>query len=405
MATQQIENKGKQILNNYPLCNSCLGRLFRHTETCLANQKIGARIRTAIKDQEPTTSKNCWLCEGLINEINHFSNLIYQELQQYEFTTFLIGSTIDEDILKKEATLWENTKLDTTEPLKMELNREIGRILEKRLQKNVDFKNPDIIAVIDTIYDIVHLQIKPIYLYGRYRKLKRGIPQTKWPCRICRGRGCRACKYSGKMYEKSVEELIGKSAMEQTQATDEAFHGCGREDIDALMLGSGRPFIIELKNPKKRTINLLELEKQIDIHSQDWIEVHQLRYAEKKEISRIKNTDFRKVYRVLLQGEHDLNKEKLKEVAQILRGKTIKQFTPTRVAHRRAKKIRERKIYRCTLKSLEGAIAGLIIETGSGTYIKELVSGDAGKTQPNISELLGVPCTVKELDVLEIKGE
>jgi tRNA pseudouridine synthase 10 len=75
------------------------------------------------------------------------------------------------------------------------------------------------------------------------------------------------------------------------------------------------------------------------------------------------------------------------------------------VAHRRAKKVRERKIYSCTLESLEGAIAGLVIETGSGTYIKELVSGDAGKTQPNISELLGVSCTVKELDVLEIKGE
>jgi len=75
------------------------------------------------------------------------------------------------------------------------------------------------------------------------------------------------------------------------------------------------------------------------------------------------------------------------------------------VAHRRANKIRERKIYNCELESVEGSIARLTIETQSGTYIKELVSGDSGRTTPNISEMIGIPCKVKELDVIEIKGE
>jgi tRNA pseudouridine synthase 10 len=50
-------------------------------------------------------------------------------------------------------------------------------------------------------------------------------------------------------------------------------------------------------------------------------------------------------------------------------------------------------------------MATLTIEAESGTYIKELISGDDGRTRPSISEMIGVPCKVAELDVIEIKGE
>src|SRR3989442_13830033 len=33
-------------------------------------------------------------------------------------------------------------------------------------------------------------------------------------------------------------------------------HGMGREDVDARMLGRGRPFIVEIKEPRKRRIDL-----------------------------------------------------------------------------------------------------------------------------------------------------
>ena len=45
-------------------------------------------------------------------------------------------------------------------------------------------------------------------------------------------------------------------------ADDCVFHGMGREDIDVLCSGSGRPFVMELKRPRKRraTISPEELE-------------------------------------------------------------------------------------------------------------------------------------------------
>ena len=65
--------------------------------------------------------------------------------------------------------------------------------------------------------------------------------------------------------------------------------------------------------------------------------------------------------------------------------------------------IRDRKIYNIDIESIHKKEADLIIETQSGTYIKELITGDNGKTKPNISELIGNHCTVKKLDVIKIK--
>jgi tRNA pseudouridine synthase 10 len=255
------------------------------------------------------------------------------------------------------------------------------------------------------VFNVVSLQISSLFIYGRYRKLQRGIPQTKWPCQICRGKGCKKCNYTGKLYEITIEELVAQKALEFSEGTDESFHGSGREDIDALMLGNGRPFILEIKNPKIRSIDLDRLEKEINTMAKNKVEVMRLRFSSRGEIARIKAAEFRKTYRVTFEAAEPLNKEKLIKVAQALQGKLIKQLTPTRVAHRRAHKIRERTIYNCTIESVEGIRARLLLETESGTYVKEFISGDEKKTQPNLSELIGIPCKVTELDVIDVKGE
>lgn len=396
---------GETIFNRYSLCDSCIGRLFRTVQKGVSNKEKGTLIRKELHIITEIPTDNCWLCDGLLGEITHFTTLIATALQPYEYTTFLVGSKIDEEICHKEEELGKFLGERETEPIKMEINREIGKILEPQLGKVVDFNNPDIMVVIDTQFDVVSLQIKSLYIYGRYNKFDRTIPQTKWLCSICRGQGCTKCHNTGKLYEISVEELIAEKALEMTGGIGESFHGCGREDIDARMLGSGRPFILEIHNPRQRSFDLKMFENEVNRMAKEKIAVNTIRYAEKSEIERLKSAEFKKVYQVVIEGERPLKKEKVKKAAETLRGATIKQFTPTRVAHRQANKIRERKIYICKVESVEGTIARLLIETDSGTYIKELVSGDNEKTIPNLSGLIGIPCTVKELDVLEIKGD
>jgi len=67
--------------------------------------------------------------------------------------------------------------------------------------------------------------------------------------------------------------------------------------------------------------------------------------------------------------------------------------------------VRAKKVYQIVPEVIAGHTAVLIIETESGTYIKELISGDNGRTYPNISDIMGTPIAVERLDVLEVKGE
>ncbi len=405
MTMQKSNDKILQILHTYPLCDACLGRQFKGTVQGENNLERAKIVRQSFSISKALDTKNCWLCEGLISEIPLFEKLICTALKNYEYSTFLIGSKIDEEIQQREKELWKTLKVVNPEPIKMELNRELGKHLERTLTKTVDFTNPDILIILDTAFHAITLQVSSLYLYGRYKKLERGIPQTRWPCRVCRGIGCRKCQYTGKMYQTSVEELISTVILQKTQGTDTAFHGSGREDIDALMIGNGRPFVLEIKNPKIRNIPLNSLEKEINDLNKNRVEISGLRFSDKQEIVRLKDAEFQKTYQVTIQGETTFIKEKLIKVAGLLQGTIIKQVTPTRVAHRRAHKVREKKIYTCTVDSIEGVIARLTITAESGTYIKEFVSGDNGQTQPNISDMLGIPCTVKELNVVEIKGE
>lgn len=400
----EILNVAKKIRSKYDLCDYCLGRFFRHAVENMSNKEHGETLRKKIKSKKIEV-KNCFLCDRLIEEIPVFIDIIKKELKEYEFETFLIGCFVGEEILDREQEIIKNFNLEHSESIKNELNRKIGKFLERDLDRLVDFKKPDIMAVIDTVFNVINLQIASLFIYGRYKKYSREIPQTKWFCKICGGRGCKKCDYTGNIYPASVEELVSKKFLEATLSDDESFHGSGREDIDVCMLGSGRPFVLEIKNPKKRNIDLNKIKSEINKENKGVIEVESLRSSSRDEIIRIKNSKFKKTYRVVFNCENLINIEKLKKAVQSLQGSKISQFTPSRVAHRRANIVRDKYIYKCKIESVDGSMATLTLESESGTYIKELVSGDDGKTKPSISELLGVPCNTIKLDVIEIKGE
>lgn len=390
---QEIIEEAKK-LSEYKLCNSCLGRQFAKIWHGLTNEERGERIRKEIGIRN-VSYEECWICEGLMGEIEKFSEMVFEEIKEYEFDTFLIGCKVDEDILKRESKISN----PYSEPIKREINREVGKIVEKRTGKKVDFIYPDITAIVNTIYNFVTLDVRPVFIYGRYKKFVRGIPQTKWYCRKCYGKGCKYCNYKGKMYDESVEEIISYMPLKIFNAEDESFHGAGREDIDVLMLGNGRPFILELKEPKKRHVDLNYLQKKINEYADGKVEVDSLRYAERKEIEILKEKKYTKKYRVVIKFDE---KGKINEAVNALRDRKIKQRTPKRVAHRRADRVRYKKVIEMRIEELKENEATLIVKAESGTYIKELVTGDDGRTTPSLSELAGVKMEVKSLDVIEI---
>ena len=84
----------------------------------------------------------------------------------------------------------------------------------------------------------------------------------------------------------------------------------------------------------------------------------------------------------------------------------VAQKTPSRVAHRRADKVRGRWVELMTVERGEGDDLVVVMRTQAGTYVKEAISGEGGMTEPSLAEVLGIDgAECVELDVLAILGE
>ena len=108
------------------------------------------------------------------------------------------------------------------------------------------------------------------------------------------------------------------------------------------------------------------------------------------------------MYRVEVLAEGKVNKEGVVEVAVSYKEENIDQRTARRVEHRRADLVRKRRIHWVEADAITDDSFDLELETDSGTYVKEFVSGDDGRSTPSFSERLGVQCRVETLDVLAI---
>lgn len=422
----------KKILHEGPICDNCLGRQFAKLSTSLSNRERGQALKLALAlegDRIYKTENNdsllrelvlcsafarktlgmegedeqCWVCLDLFKRLDEWADEAAKALEGLEYSTFLVGTKVSGLLSENEELLWAEIGTTYAEQLKTELNREVGKRIAEKVQKDVDFENPDITITLDLAKNKLELQVRSVYVLGRYRKLIRGIPQTRWPCRKCKGKGCERCNFTGKQYQESVDELIKDPVIEAFQAIDTAFHGSGREDIDALMLGNGRPFVVEAKSPKRRSTDLEKLMKKINENAAGKVEVREFSFVGKGMIETLKSSKADKTYKLKVTFKEPVSEKKLKSSLEALSGTEISQQTPRRVVHRRADLVRKRHVHSIKLDELtEGGYAYITVNCEGGLYVKELVSGDEDRTKPSLSELLGIPALVEELDVVKV---
>jgi tRNA pseudouridine synthase 10 len=289
------------------------------------------------------------------------------------------------------------------ENLRNEFGRAVGKRVMERTGKRVEFKRPDVVLLSNPFTEELRLQVNPLFIAGRYKKLVRGIPQSKWFCSNCRGKGCAKCNWTGKMYPESVQEIIGKPVLDAAGGVEVVFHASGREDIDARMLGSGRPFVIEVSKPKRRVLDLAGLEEAVNSYGKGKVEVSSLKLADKDAVRRLKKAEStQKEYRLLMEFENRITAKDLSRLGESLTNATVKQATPLRVLHRRADLVREKYIYEVNVKKLSAKRAQMKIRCQGGLYVKELVTGDEGRTLPNVSDILGNRAKPLKLDVLKV---
>lgn len=503
-------------------CDACLGRLGGKQRWDQTMVDSGKEVRAAVIERDPHLEKAreeaplCPFCEDLFEEVDLLAELILEALEGREVDRLQLGARFPKDQTEEEDLSRKRFGAAGSDPLKASLVQEVGNAVTASLEGiHLVQENPEVLAIIDVMTLTVDLDVRSVYLYGRYKKHERGVPQTRWPCRACKGRGCDRCSNTGLQYASSVQQLVADPLRELLGAEDDAFHGMGREDIDVRCLGRGRPFVVELKSPMRRSIDAEEAMNAINEAAGGAIEVTSLRPSSRKEVVRVKDTPAEKSYAIrfrleplseadlaVLTAPMDLTKEdvqsrggkkrkqrgrrprrgdenapadkplpgpqpeaeamdrttlnglkkaelverakevgvsstgtkdvlierlleatpkgaapvqRLEDEAIVdavlsLRGVKLAQRTPERVAHRRADLVRRRTVLEIDRPVVEVMEDGsteveFTLRCESGTYVKETVHGDGGRTQPSVAALIRSRCEVLWLDVADIHAD
>ncbi|NWF87439.1 tRNA pseudouridine(54/55) synthase Pus10 [Candidatus Bathyarchaeota archaeon] len=438
-----ILEKSLRILEEYPLCDHCLGRQFALLGHNLENDERGQAIKLALtleahkltfsKDREGVKNlkilatngfsetaaeilrkmrkrvsskdlpEKCFLCKHKFKNLDWLAKKALKELEVYEYTSFLVGIELPVAVEEREDEFKSKFDVSHGENMRNEFGRVIGKKIAEYSGKTADYKKPEVVVLVNPFTEEIRLQINPLFIAGYYKKLVRGIPQSKWFCSNCRGKGCEKCNWTGKTYSESVEELIAKPTLDATGGAKASLHASGREDIDARMLGKGRPFVIEVTKPKKRFIDLKKLEKNVNAYAEGKVEISNLQLADKSFVRKLKKAESsQKEYNVIMEFKDKITSEALNLLKEKLTNVIVKQKTPMRVLHRRADLTREKYIYEVKVKKLAPKKAEMKIRCQGGLYVKELVTGDEGRTTPSVSEILQNKAKPIKLDVLNV---
>lgn len=247
-----------------------------------------------------------------------------------------------------------------------------------------------------------------VYIAGRYNKYSRNLSQSPW------------IDKDDTRIKHSVQELIEDGLNKYLAFNKSIFSASGREDVDVRMLGRGRPFVFRLIDPKYleqcESNNVLKMvQEHVNTKHGNKIQVRDLQFVTKNDVDKNMKDgeeDKTKEYKALCCCSRELNDADL-EMINSLSDFKIEQKTPIRVLHRRSLVHRWRKIYTMSMNRAQPHDFGkvkenelghtyiLTLSTEAGTYIKEFVHGDFGRTRPNLSCLLKECNTdLIELDVL-----
>ena len=436
----------QKLIEQHVLCDKCLGRQFGWLGTNTTNDDRGhslkltmcmsadAQLKSGNKEIasnairllasngmfEPAkmiaeknnidyeTPDACYLCTISDESVFERTPLVAERVvglaKDIEFETFLVGSIPPPLLAERQDELSGIHSIMHAETLKSHFNRELGIQLHDLLLKPVDFDKPDVVFVYSMESDELKVQINPVFIYGKYKKLVRGIPQSRWDCKKCRGRGCDECNETGRKYPDSISEYVGIPTQSIVDGSRFKFHAAGREDIDVLMLGNGRPFVVEITEPRVRTPDLDEITKSINKEAEGKIEVHELVLTDRHHLQKLKEDASSNVkeYEALIATDSPVTVKKMKQAEKEFKGIEIEQRTPHRVSHRRSDLVRKKVIHEICLEKHEDGLLKATFKVQGGTYIKELISGDEGRTIPSISEKLGTGCKCAELNVTAI---
>ncbi|KAF9329391.1 putative tRNA pseudouridine synthase Pus10 [Linnemannia elongata] len=247
--------------------------------------------------------------------------------------------------------------------------------------------------------DSIEMMRESVFVGGRYLKYTRDVSQTPWSIGTTM------------LAELSVSGIVCETLKNAFRADEFKFVTAGREDANVRMLGNGRPFYVEMMNPRIPVLpseTIKQLEGEINTIMPDKVQLRHLAALRPEDTKVIKDGEETKTksYSALCWTSKPVTQAMIDAVNEYT-GKAfyVEQQTPIRVLQRRAQMIRKKEIHSLKAFPLEGHFMVVHLHTEAGTYIKEFVHGDLGRNQPSLASIIDCEADIMELDVLEVDLE
>ncbi|XP_044745874.1 tRNA pseudouridine synthase Pus10 isoform X2 [Coccinella septempunctata] len=262
----------------------------------------------------------------------------------------------------------------------------------------------------------VKVETLPIFFCGRYCKYSRLLSQTPWNLETSS-----TDKEEENIIEAENESSINSfihcvqdiifDGIHEVFGFDKekmTFTASGREDTDVRCLGSGRPFYVKIDCIKKNFPPEMFRKLEEIVNKSPDISIFDMQITDRNGTKEVKfgEEKKKKTYSVLcLIRDCSCTEEIVEKINQLgCKNLTIEQMTPIRVAHRRSLIARKKNIHFMKAVSIKGhqSLIHLTMQTQAGTYVKEFIHGDFGRTSPCLASLVEADVDIFRLDVIGI---
>jgi tRNA pseudouridine synthase 10 len=382
MATSPVLVVSVHNLISSRVCKLCIRRLL-----CLTREQIRG---FDIPDPSP---EPCAACSGIAAIVPNLIETARSAISRSYFHDFQL--TIPSALLKTDNRLLREFHCDPSCSLKNDIKAQL--LIALRRSQDGPLLH---VAVHNSQSYNCELRLPPLYLTGRYLKMSRRVSHSRFMQGHPLG---------------SVEGLLIEAAntAKIVKCTDVRFQSAGREDINVRMIGTGRPFFLTFVNPmpcadqpapKSSADFAASIGERLpaQLECKHGVYGTQLAVTTTQPVYQVKKT---KCYRCVVYCSAPVTAVMLQRLDSVS-NLTIQQQTPARVTHRREMMVRQKLLFTITYTPLTDHFFILDLETSGGTYIKEFVHSDFGRTQPSLGDLIspGIPidCQLMQLDVVSI---
>ncbi len=366
------------IIHSYDLCDSCTGRLISKILGKPSSKLLGKKY---LEKFNKSSNKKCYICKNIFDNLDFMTNNIVEKSSNFTFKTFHLGIILKPSFLERDDFIKSKFKLQGIENLKFSISKELAKKISRKTKSKKIHDNSDIFIKANFKDESCTIEAKPLFIYGRYNKNTRTLPQKQQLCLNCNGIGCHNCEFNGVAKIQSIESKISNFLTKKFDCKQVKINWIGGEDETSLVLGNGRPFFAKLLNPKRR---YHIIRKTIDLEDVHLSELKKLYIQPKGSVS------FKSEVQITVKTEKPILIKSLKK---------LKILENTIIKNSRKQNIKKR-IYTIDFTKISRSKFTLDLLIDGGIPIKSLIQNST--LEPNISDLIKNCCKCVEIDFKNI---